>query len=843
MPQPTIAAESILAPDGPVARRLGASFESRPEQMEMARAVAAAMADRSRLLVEAGTGVGKSFAYLVPAILRAIVQHEKVVIATATISLQEQLITKDIPLLVETLKEWGGESGLGEACAELRPVLAKGRGNYVSIRRLKLASQRQESLLPEPDQRHSLHVVEDWAYATSDGTLATLPALSRPDIWDHVRSDTDNCMGRKCPHYKECFYQEARRAIEQANLIICNHALFFADLALRTQGVAAARGAGGAILPNYHHVIFDEAHNIEDAAAGHFGVSISEPRVRRLLRTLYSARRRKGYLSERSLSLADSQSVDRAISLVLNAEDATRRFFDQLLDYHRSGRSPSGRIRAADADDFDNTLTPVMRDLAIRLRLLREDVKNEQDRFELTSFAKRAADIADAAEALLAQSLAVPREPECGGGGPDEPEEQRFVAEEDERSDVDSGDAEHDARETLKPYVYWVEVERDNRPPPISGTSSTSGVGLDAATSSGDDDGGDSENSAGGGESGYSVRSASRFGPRVTLSCAPVDVAPILRRVLFDPAVRLADMPIDEGGAMEDDGEPDAQSAAAPGVVFRPSIVLTSATLATRTAAPGEHTERAETAFAHVINSLGLPPPPQTRLLQLGSPFDYQHQVRFLVDLTVPNPREAGGASGAASSRNSSHSYTAALARRIEHHLRETRGGAFVLFTSFATLHAVADRVRPALSRLGFPLHVQGKDGPRSQILQAFLESEHSVLFGAASFWQGVDVRGSRLRNVIITRLPFEPPDRPITQARLERLETLGVNAFAQDSLPRAIIRFKQGFGRLIRSKTDTGRIVVLDPRIATTSYGRAFINALPAGVQVQRIEHDPGEF
>lgn len=858
---PQIEAETILAPDGPIARRVGGSFESRPEQTEMARAVSVAMEERSRLLVEAGTGVGKSFAYLVPAILRCVLHHEKVVIATATISLQEQLINKDIPVLMETLAEWG----LGSGAAELKPVLAKGRGNYLSVRRLKLASSRQESLLSEHDQRHSLHVIEDWAYTTPDGSLSTLPALSRPDVWDHVRSDTDNCMGRKCQHYKECFYQSARRSIEQANLIICNHALFFADLALRTQGVAAATGAGGAILPNYHHVVFDEAHNIEETAAGHFGLSLSEPRVRRLLRTLYSARRRKGYLSERALALADTEAVDRAIMLVIRAEDQVRRFFDQLLEFHRSGRSPSGRIRPSDADCFDNTLTPVMRDLAIRLRILRDAVKTDQDRFELTSFAKRASDIADAAEALLAQALVVPKEPEKGNTEREPEDEPRFVAEEDERrwdegADGGESDAESDARRAMNPYVYWVEVERDGprgaqqngggAAESVDFASAAEGEAESSESGSGGDGGGMGDSGGtssgwsgaggmgGGGGRGYGGGSASsRFGPRVTLSCAPVDVAPILRRVLFDPAVRIAEMPVDEGGEAE-----GREAAGKMEASFRPSIVLTSATLATRTSAKGEHTERAETAFAHVINSLGLPPPPQTKTLQLGSPFDYAKQVEFYVDLTVPNPR-GGGGGGGGSRTGTVDPYTRALAQRVEHHVRATDGGAFVLFTSFATLNAVADRLRPTLERLGMPLLCHGRDGARTQILQRFLDSERSVLFGAASFWQGVDVRGERLRNVIIVRLPFDPPDRPVTQARLERLELLGVNPFAMDSLPRAIIKFKQGFGRLIRSKSDKGRVVVLDPRVVTTGYGRSFIQALPPGVQVRRIEHDPDVF
>ena len=783
----------------------------------MAEEVGRAMESRARLLVEAGTGVGKSFAYLVPAMLRCALRGEKVVIATATIALQEQLINKDIPLLLETMEPWlkgsdeeterrsDGGKGTGRGSSAppstpqlpspppsslrrsvppslpIRAILAKGRGNYLSIRRLKMASQRQHSILPDAESIAALHAIEDWAYATKDGTLSSLPVLQRPEVWDHVRSDTDNCMGRKCPHHKECFYQQARRALEEANLVVCNHALFFSDLALRVRVNAAGSGGGGgsvggavkAILPNYDHVIFDEAHGLEDAAAEHFGLSLSRSRVVRLLRTLYSSKRRKGYLLERSLALADTQSVDRAISLVAQAEHEADAFFDDLNDLWTRSRATSGRIRTADA--VDNTLTPALRELSSRLRLLREQVPgestaSESERLELASFARRASELADCAEAMIGQ--------------------------------------------TLRDCVYWVDVE---------GGGGVGGGGR------GDSDGDD--------------RSSGRHAPhhrfrRVTLACAPVDVADVLRRALFAPGAAIRPAHIDDG--TEDDQPESASAHAADSSSPQPpaappkkiGIVLTSATLATRTVREDEHPEKAETAFAYIMNNLGIP---EARTLQLGSPFDYRKQARVVIDISVPNPRSDSGPTRA-------EPYDDLLAARVLHHVKSTDGGAFVLFTSFATLNAVADRIGPALTRLGMPLLAQGRDGPRQMILKAFMESECGVLLGAASFWQGVDVRGERLRNVIITRLPFEPPDRPLTQARMERIELAGGNPFMQDSLPRAIIRFKQGFGRLIRSRSDRGQVVVLDPRITTARYGRLFLSALPSGVPVQIIGRDGDE-
>jgi ATP-dependent DNA helicase DinG len=261
-------------------------------------------------------------------------------------------------------------------------------------------------------------------------------------------------------------------------------------------------------------------------------------------------------------------------------------------------------------------------------------------------------------------------------------------------------------------------------------------------------------------------------------------------------------------------------------------VTLTSATLATRTQGD-EPAEHRETAFSHVMARLGCENLAQKRVrtVQVGSPFDYATQVDFVVDT------RADVRSRDAEEEPAARSYTEQLAACVSEHLEATDGGAFVLFTSFATLHAVARVLRGRLEELGMPMFAQGLDGSREEILKRFREDGRSVLFGAASFWQGVDVRGRGLRNVIITKLPFEPPDRPLTEARGELIEARGGNPFMEDALPRAVIRFKQGFGRLIRSREDRGRVAVLDGRIVTARYGRLFLAALPAGVKVRRIQ------
>lgn len=381
-------AAAVLGPQGSIARRLP-SYEPRAEQLAMAEAVAAAIAAPQHLVVEAGTGVGKSFAYLVPAILAAVSPAEgddrpartgdsrskRIVVSTHTIALQEQLVHKDLPFLAGVMPQ------------EFSAVLVKGRSNYLSLRRLKAAAERSASTLLENEALQQLRRIQEWSTTTRDGSLSDLPFRPQAEVWDEVQSEHGNCLGRKCPTYDDCFYYRARRRVWNANVLIVNHALYFSDLALRREGAS--------LLPEHDVVIFDEAHTLEGVAGEHLGLSVSLGQFRYLLAKLYNDRHGKGLLVHHNL-VEGQRLVQRLRSL-------TEDFFAQVQQWRARHAPGNGRVRQP--PEIPNPVGPDLQALRRVILSAADALTDDAQRIELTAAADRLAALNAALEGWLGQSL------------------------------------------------------------------------------------------------------------------------------------------------------------------------------------------------------------------------------------------------------------------------------------------------------------------------------------------------------------------------------------------------------------------------------------------------------
>ncbi|MBQ1336834.1 MAG: helicase [Thermoguttaceae bacterium] len=752
----------VLGPDGLIARRR-ANYERRDAQLAMAAEVDAAIRDRRSLAIEAGTGVGKSFAYLVPAILHVVedqvrdfsedpdgayfpfdaegesdaektapdvpapspdaaeeysedadepfrveseesvnadgvtpVEMRRVVVSTHTISLQEQLFEKDIPFLNAILP------------FEFTAALAKGRSNYVCRRRFhNTAKAASTGTLFETDLQKELTRIANWLDDCRDGSKSELNPTPAGEVWNEICCERGNCLGRNCKYHDECFYIRARKRLETAKLIVVNHALLFSDLAIRGDG------NGGSILPNYDVLVFDEAHTMEQVAAEHMGLELTQSSVDYLLTRLYNDRTNKGLLVDEASQFKIGLDREIFIDAEKTVDDCRLRadaFFSDLNDWLDARPGSNGRVM--EKNIIPNRLSAGLVSLREQLRRCADSLDDLNRRAEYVSACGRVDAYLLAINSWLEQSQ--------------------------------------------DGFVYWLE------------------------------------------------RASGRKSVRIEMRSAPIDVAPILRAQLFNVV---------------------------------PTVIAASATLTTRThgskksgsrrgqappsdepraiaAEPDKETPETREAFEFFRSRVGMT---GSRARALGSPFNYREQMTLVLaqglELEGPNREE----------ENERRLFAA-----LQSYIEETEGGVFALFTNASQMRRATDALGRLLARENYPFFSQSDGAPRQRMVQMFKESSRSVLFGVDSFWQGVDVPGSALRNVIIVKFPFLAPEQPLVQARIERVKEQGGNPFRDYQLPTAILKFKQGVGRLIRTKSDVGQVVVLDERVHRKSYGRDFLRALP---------------
>ena len=605
---------------------VSADYEYRPGQLEMAELVHDAFETRHHAIVEAGTGTGKTLAYLLPAICSG----RRVVISTATKSLQEQLYQKDIPFLQKHF------------APNLKVAVMKGRSNFLCL--AKLHQMADQPLLKGMEEIDTFRQIRDWSKLTETGDRAELTFLpDDSDLWTRLDARRDTCTGKKCPEFNPCFLTAMQQRAKEADLIIVNHHLFFADLALKQDDF-------GSILPEYSAVVFDEAHEMEDVASDYFGRQISNFRFEELardadqtLRLLHlgtpSLLRKTQRIRERSRGFLELfPSRDGRFSFTRNEREA---FLEQNREAYEALATS---LKSMETEFAALTAKPE----------------------ELTRIGRRSFE--------LRQELS-------------------FLFESNEKN-----------------FVYW--FERRNK--------------------------------------------------GVFLTATPIDVSQILRERLFEQF---------------------------------DTVILTSATLTVGG------------RFDYIRQRLGID---HAKDRALPPEFDYPHQALLYLPRKMPDVRDP--------------EFSAAAADEIVQLLEMSQGRAFCLFTSYSQMNELFERVRP---RVRFPLLLQGT-APRSVLLERFKNTEAAVLFATASFWQGVDVPGEQLSCVIVDRLPFAVPSDPIVAARVRTLQEDGRNPFAEFQVPQAVLALKQGFGRLIRTKTDRGVLALLDTRIQRMPYGKIFLESLP---------------
>ena len=693
--------DEYFGENGVIHKNFG-KFEVRREQYEMAKSIENSMNENKKLIVEAGTGTGKTIAYLLPTLLYAIENNLKMIVSTNTINLQEQLVNKDIPLLKKIINE------------DFNYQIVKGRGNYLCKRKLYNidVTEKETDTEEERTEKNIIRNLIDWdKNVTRTGDRNELKYEISNSIWEKVNSEVDMCKGVKCPHYSKCHFFKARKNVADATLLIVNHHMFFADLAIRNQ---TGFYTNYSILPNYDIVVFDEAHNIEDTARNYFTFETSKISFGRLMGNIYNRRvvnssnggaivRLMTYLNE-SLSSEEYEKVDElkedAIAELNIFYDKGIDIFDKLI-YLFSENNNNREIKIKidkqkmqsnkafrEVMEINSQFKESYGNLVIRINKFLNTVSNynledkEGFLFEFSRYYER-----------LKQYY----------------KKFEFILEGKEEG-----------------YVYWANVT--------------------------------------------TIR------PNVKLYATPFDISDELNDNLFTKMDRM---------------------------------VFTSATLAV------------DNKFDYYKKSIGLMKENRRKIDEriVKSPFDYEKQMKVYIPEDALDPTNI--------------EFLRDLEEFIEGVIKNTKGHCFLLFTSYSALNFLYNQLKSRFSEKEYTL-IKQNDFPRHEMIEIFKNSKNPILFGTDSFWEGVDVQGEQLQSVIITKLPFKVPNDPVTEAIIENIRKNGQNPFNDYQVPQAVIKFKQGVGRLIRSKTDSGNIIILDNRIIKKMYGKKFLSALPRNKVVE---------
>ena len=691
--------KNYFSKDGILAKEIK-GFEYRQEQEEMAQYIQEAINEDKKIIVEAGTGTGKTLAYLIPAIKWAVANKKKVIIATNTINLQEQLLLKDIPLAKSIIKD------------EFSYVLVKGRNNYVCKRLFnELALGKNIDIETfSIEAREQIEYILKWGNKTKTGDKAELPFEVYPDVWELVQSTTELCLGKKCPYRKECFYMKTRMEKMEADILISNHHVFFADLNVRAETDFDSEYL---ILPRYDMVIFDEAHNIESVARSYFSVEVSKISFTRLLNRIYQRKNKRK--KEKSALIRVEDTIDEK-----DLEDS-----QQYIDLLNTLKEEISILQNIGDEYFDeirkiyetNTEAPIKKSLnnfeMTKSRFL-ENLREKKDIFQTK--------LADFLNLMMIFNNVIDEEKDKN------PEVinfnnhlKMFKAYIDSFKFINSFEDDN--------YIYWLDINSKRT--------------------------------------------------NVVLTATPLNIAQKLSTVLFDNLDRL---------------------------VFASATIVVNG------------------SFDYFKKSLGLDEEDCIEAI-IKSPFDYNEQMSVYIPSDIQDSENI-------------NAFVSDASRFILNILLKTNGKAFILFTSYTMLNQIYYSISKKLKDKGFEVFLHG-DKPRSQLIKEFKEAENPILFGTTSFWEGVDVQGENLSNVIITKLPFLVPTDPVVSAISKKIEENGGNSFTDFQLPEAIIKFKQGVGRLIRKKTDSGNIFILDNRILKKRYGSLFINALPSQKNIKILEKD----